>query len=79
MRRFRLSTLLLLVVIAALVVALVVQQHRAARREVEVERDVLIKYGLIGKVSKGRGVAKRAADRLRPVPGSAEAEEGDEE
>ncbi len=79
MRRFRLSTLLLLIVIAALCIALVVQQHRAARREVEVERDVLIKYGLMGKASKGREVAKQEADRLRSVVESAKAKEGDEE
>jgi hypothetical protein len=79
MRRFRLSTLLLLVVIAALVVGLVVQHDRAARREVEVQREVLIRYGLMGKASKGREVAKQEAARLRSVVESAKAEQGDEE
>jgi hypothetical protein len=79
MTRFRLSTLLLLIVIAALCIALVVQQHRADRREVEVKREVLERYGLMGKASKGRGVAKQEADRLRSVVESAKAREGDEE
>jgi hypothetical protein len=79
MKRIRLSTLMLLIVIAALVVALVVQHHQAAHREVEVQREVLIRYGLMGKASKGRGVAKPEAARLRSVVESAEAKEGDEE
>jgi hypothetical protein len=79
MKRFRLSTLLRLVVIAAVVVALVVLQYRAARREVEVEREVLIKYGLMGKASSGKEVAKQEAARLRSVVESAKAKEGDEE
>ena len=79
MKRMRLSTLMLLIVIAALCIALMVQQHRAARREVEVEREVLIKYGLMGKTSNRREVAKREADRHRPVVESAKAREGYEE
>lgn len=77
MRRFRLSTLLLLIVIAALCIALVVQQHRADRREVEARREILERFGLMGKASREGGVEKRVAGQLRPVAESAAAKVGD--
>lgn len=54
MRRFRLSTLMLLIVIAALIVALAVQHHRAARREVELQREFDKKTYGVQKVFKAR-------------------------
>ncbi len=79
MRRFRLSTLLLLNVIAVLCIALVVQHQRAARREVELQMEFARKTYGVQKASRGTGVARPAASRLRSVVEATETKEEDEE